>query len=167
MREVARLLNDMTRDGMIKAYAVFGAMAQMRYTEAVATLDADILVSLDEQDPLALLAPVYRYCRERGYKPEGEAIRVGDWPVQFIPVYDELTADALRDAETADLDGEALRVIRADYLALIALKTGRIKDHLRIHALVEAGAVTLPGLEKMSLKYGLQSACQDFRRRFA
>jgi hypothetical protein len=41
MRESAQLLNDMLAAGVIKNYALFGAMAQMRYTEAVATLDAD------------------------------------------------------------------------------------------------------------------------------
>lgn len=35
MKQVAQLLNDMVADGVIDGYAVFGAVAQMRYTEAV------------------------------------------------------------------------------------------------------------------------------------
>ena len=46
MIEVATLLNDMVQSGIISNYAVFGAVAQMRNTEAVATLDADILVAV-------------------------------------------------------------------------------------------------------------------------
>jgi len=52
MDEVARLLNDMVEGGIITDYAVFGAVAQMRYTEAVVTLDADILVAVPDPDAL-------------------------------------------------------------------------------------------------------------------
>ena len=45
MDKVTRLLHDMVEAGIITDYAVFGAVAQMRYTEAVVTLDADILVA--------------------------------------------------------------------------------------------------------------------------
>jgi len=41
---VARLTNEMLQTGVLKDYALFGAVAQMRYTQAVATLDADVLV---------------------------------------------------------------------------------------------------------------------------
>ena len=41
----------------------------MRYTEAVVTLDADVLVILPEPDALDLLSPVYAFCEERGYHP--------------------------------------------------------------------------------------------------
>ena len=77
----------MLRAGVIRDYAVFEAVAQMRYTEAVATFDADILVAVPEPEALDVLAPLYAFCRERGYNPEGEAVRVGDWPVQFMPVF--------------------------------------------------------------------------------
>ena len=40
MDKVAVLLNEMVEQGIIADYAVFGAVAQMRYTEAVVTLDA-------------------------------------------------------------------------------------------------------------------------------
>ena len=40
------MLNEMRTAGVIADYALFGAAAQMRYTEAVATLDADVLVAV-------------------------------------------------------------------------------------------------------------------------
>ena len=49
----------MVKLGVISNYAVFGAIAQMRYTEAVATLDADILVALPDENRLDLLKPIY------------------------------------------------------------------------------------------------------------
>lgn len=53
MKEVAKLLNAMVHAGVISNYAVFGAVAQMRYTEAVVTLDADILVAVPQPEALA------------------------------------------------------------------------------------------------------------------
>ena len=37
MKSVVELLNDMKRDGVFQDSAVFGAVAQMRYTESVAS----------------------------------------------------------------------------------------------------------------------------------
>src|SRR5688572_25611554 len=85
MRDVADLLNRMRAAGVITDYALFGAVAQMRYTEPVATLDADGRVAVAETDRADVLSPLYRFCEEQGYRAEGEAIRVGAWPVQFIP----------------------------------------------------------------------------------
>ena len=166
MNEVAVLLNEMVGQGIIADYAVFGAVAQMRYTEAVVTLDADILVAVAEPDKLDVLSPIYAFCREHGYLPEGEAIRVGDWPVQFIPAFSKLTREAIRDAETGDLDGIPLRVIRADYLAVIALSVGRAKDFARVLALLEAGAVTDKEISDLAMRHNLTSEWNLFKERF-
>jgi hypothetical protein len=166
MDRVAVLLNKMVEQGIITDYAVFGAVAQMRYTEAVVTLDADILVDIAEPDKLDVLSPIYAFCRDRGYLPEGEAIRVGDWPVQFIPAFSKLTREAIRDAETGDLDGIPLRVIRADYLAVIALSVGRGKDFARVLALREADAVTDKEISDLAMRHNLTSEWNLFKERF-
>jgi hypothetical protein len=166
VKEVAILLTDMVQTGVISNYAVFGAVAQMRYTEAVATLDAAILVAVPQPESLDVLSPIYTFCRKRGYLPEGEAIRVGDWPVQFIPAFSPLTEAAMRDAETGDIDGVPLRVVRADYLAVIALSVGRAKDMARIVALREAGAATDTAIEELAARHGLSPAWKTFQERF-
>ncbi|MFH0725131.1 MAG: hypothetical protein V2B19_02040 [Pseudomonadota bacterium] len=166
MDKVARLLNEMVEEGIITDYAVFGAVAQMRYTEAVVTLDADILVAVPDPDKLDVLSPIYAFCQERGFESEGEAIRVGDWPVQFIPAFSELTMEAIREAETGDLDGTPLRVIRADYLAVIALSVGRAKDFARVLALREAGVVADLEISELAMRHGLASAWKVFLERF-
>lgn len=167
MEEVARLLNEMVEAGVITDYAVFGAVAQMRYTEAVVTMDADILVAVPQDGALAVLRPIYAFCRERGYLPEGEAVRVGEWPVQFIPAFSPLTEDAMRNAETGDVDGVPLRVVRADYLSVIALSVGRAKDLARVLALREAAAVTDTQIAELAGHYGLSAAWQEFLERFS
>jgi hypothetical protein len=70
----------MVSAGVITDYAVSGAVAQMRYTEAVSTMDADILVGLSERPGLDILKPINDYCVSKGYRSEGDAVRVGDWP---------------------------------------------------------------------------------------
>lgn len=166
MREVADLLNRMRAAGVIRDYALFGAVAQMRYTEAVATLDADVLVAVAETDRADVLRPLYRFCEEQGYRAEGEAIRVGAWPVQFIPAFNALTRAAMGQAETADFEGVALRVVRADYLAVIALSVGRAKDFTRILALLESKSVSTDQISSLAAQHGLADAWRLFEARF-
>src|SRR5690349_17535837 len=129
--------------GVIRNYALFGATAQMRYTEPVATLDADVLVALPDAGRLDPLGGIYEFCAARGYRPEGEAVRVGAWPVQFIPAFSPLPSEAMEQAVTADFEGVPVRVVAADHLAVIALSVGRAKDFARILALLESGS-TIP-----------------------
>jgi hypothetical protein len=166
MREVAELLNAMRGAGVISAYALFGAIAQMRYTEGVLTLDTDVLVSLPASLGLDLLKPIYAFCAARGYYPEGEAIRVGAWPVQLIPVFSPLTHEALEQAEVADFEGMPLRVVRADHLAVIALSAGRAKDYARILSLLESGSVATDQVARLAERHGLVDAWARFENGF-
>ncbi|HPB04486.1 MAG TPA: hypothetical protein PLH00_06595 [Bacteroidaceae bacterium] len=166
MKEVLNLLNSMVADRIISDYALFGAVAQMRYTEAVSTLDADVLVSLPSDAGLDVLSGIYNYCKSRGYQPEGEAILVGDWPVQFIPVFSPLSEEALRNSERDVMDGVPVRVVSADYLAAMALSVGRSKDHLRILSLIEAGAVSTDSISAIAARHGLDVKWCEFKRKF-
>jgi hypothetical protein len=165
MKEVAELLNAMRDAGVISEYALFGAIAQMRYTEPVATLDADVLVAVPPQT-LELLKPIYEFCAARGHRPEGAAIRVGAWPVQFVPVFSRLTQEALEEAESADFEGIPLRVVRADHLAVIALSVGRAKDFARILGLLESNSVSREQVARLAARHGLADAWTRFEARF-
>jgi hypothetical protein len=44
----------------------------------------------------------------------------------------------LHEAETAEVEGVPLRVVRASHLGVIALSTGRPKDYARILSLLES-----------------------------
>ena len=166
MKELALLLNEMQRNGVILDYALFGATAQMRYTEPVATLDADVLVAVASVDRLDVLGGIYEFCATKGYRPEGEAIRVGAWPTQFIPAFSPLTQEAMEQAETADFDGVALRVVRAEHLAVIALSVGRAKDMTRVLGLLESGAVSRDAIMSLAARHGLADAWHRFEERF-
>ena len=166
MKAVAQLLNEMCSAGVIQNYALFGAAAQMRYTEPVATLDADVLVAVPQPDRLNVLGDIYAFCAARGFLPEGEAIRVGAWPTQFVPVFTPLTREALELAETADFDGVPFRVAQAVHLAVIALSVGRAKDFTRILSLLESGTVTRPEIGRLAARHGLADAWRQFEVKF-
>ena len=163
MKAIAQLLNDMMAAGVITDYALFGALAQIRYTEPVATLDADVLVGVPSPERVDVLSPS---CAKRGYLPRGEAIQVGDWPVQFIPAFSDLTREAMEKAETADFEGVPLRVVGADYLAIIALSVGRAKDRFRVLALLESGGTTRTAVATLASRHGLRDAWNKFEAMF-
>ena len=166
MKAVAQLLNEMSSSGVIQNYALFGAAAQMRYTEPVATLDADVLVAVPQPDRHEVLDDIYAFCAARGYLPGGETIRVGAWPTQFVPVFTPLTREAMEQAETADFDAVPFRVARAVYLAVIAQSVGRARDFTRILSLLESGAVTRPEIGLLATRHGLSGAWQQFETKF-
>jgi hypothetical protein len=166
VKELAQLLGEMVRGGVIHDYALFGAAAQIRYTEPVATLDIDVLVEIPPSSALEPFKPIYEFCRSKGWHAEGEAIRVGSWPVQFVPVFSELTREAVKVAETADFEGIPLRVVRADYLAVIALSVGRAKDYARILALLESGSVSRGEIGRLAARHTLTAAWSRFEERF-
>ncbi len=166
MKNVAELLNEMRAAGVIIDYALFGAVAQIRYTEPVATLDADVLVVVPSVERLDILKPIYEFCAEKGYGVEGETVLVGNWPVQFIPIFSPLTREALEAADTVEFEGVPFRVVRADYLAVIALSVGRAKDFARILALLEAGSITSEGIPILAERHGLSDAWRRFKERF-
>jgi hypothetical protein len=113
-----------------------------------------------------VLADIHAFCAQRGLHPEGDAVRVGAWPAQFVPVFSALTAEAMEQAETADFDGVPLRVVRADHLAVIALSAGRPKGLARILALLESSAVTRDGVSRLAARHGLAEARARFEARF-
>jgi hypothetical protein len=166
VKELAQLLNEMQRAGVIQNYALFGAVAQMRYTEPVATLDADVLVAVPAADRLDVLSGIYEFCAAKGYRPEGEAIRVGAWPAQFVPAFSPLTQEAMEQAATADFEGVACRVIQADHLAVIALSVGRAKDFTRILALLESGSASRESIASLAARHNLTDAWHRFESRF-
>jgi hypothetical protein len=166
VKALAQLLNEMRAAGVILNYALFGATAQMRYTEPVATLDADVLVDVSSPDRLDALSGIYEFCAAKGYRPEGEAIRVGAWPVQFVPAFSPLTREAMEEADTADFEGVPFRVVRPNYLAVIALSVGRAKDYARVLALLESDSVSREEIGRLAVRHGLIEAWKRFERKF-
>ena len=141
MRQTLEVLNTMVTEGIIKNYAIGGAMGAMYYTEVVTTYDLDIFVVFADETRIDVLTPVYRYLRGRGYNVDmnmGECVNIEGIPVQFLPVTDNLIKEALEDAVVVDYGGVPTKVLKATYLAAICVKVGRPKDKVRIQMLLSS-----------------------------
>ncbi|MGH7267246.1 MAG: hypothetical protein ACREMB_20695 [Candidatus Rokuibacteriota bacterium] len=149
MKELAQLLNEMHTCGVIQA-----------------TLDADVLVAVPFPERLDALSDVYEFCAARGYRPEGEAFRVGAWPAQFVRVFSPLTREAMEQAETADFEGGPFRVVGPSHLAVIARSVGRARDYARILALLESDSVSREEIGRLAGQHGLAEAWGRFEARF-
>jgi hypothetical protein len=72
----------------------------------------------------------------------------------------------MEQADVADFEGVPLRVVRADYLATIALSVGRPKDFARILALLESGGASRESIGSLAARHGLADAWSRFESRF-
>lgn len=116
-------LNDMKTAGVVKDYAVSGAMALVFWTEPVATYDLDVLVWLPvAEGPIVTLDAVYRWLEARGWRAHAEHVIVDGIPVQFLPAHNTLADEALETAATLDYSGVPARVVRPEYLVALYLE---------------------------------------------
>lgn len=96
---------------------------------------------------------------------------VEGWAVQFLPVANDLDAEALARAETLEIqvhpnEGSVkTRVVRPEHLVAIALRIGRPKDLIRIAQFLEERAVDVTALCDVIDRYCLREAWGAFCRR--
>ncbi len=151
----------MKRAGVIDDYAVVGAVGALFYVEPFATLDVDFLVNLPESESLLVsLKPIHGWLQRKGYSQcdsNGNVV-IEKWPVQFLPVSDQLSAEALREAQYLPFD-EILnvRVLLPEYLAAEALKVGRPKDVGRISMLLESEEFDPDRFSDLVERFGLKA----------
>lgn len=166
--EVIHVVNQMVADGVIERYAIGGAVGATFYLEPVSTLDVDIFIELHATPGSVLLTldPIFSYLRDRGCTMEGEHILISGWPVQFIPPPSPLAAEALANATEVDVNGLSARVFTPEYLAAIALQTGRAKDKARLLQFIEAHALDRTKFEELAERHGLGDKWRQFQQQF-
>lgn len=161
---------DLHRGGVIKNYAITGAVASLRYIEPFLTADVDILIAISDLEEhksgLILLGPIEAALAKMGYIERSDAgILVEGWPVQFIPVASALDEAALVDAVDADLGGNppvVARVLRPEFLVAKAVSVGRLKDLARIEAFLDQDAVDLFALKSVIERFGLKDIWKSY-----
>jgi len=168
IEEVLRTVNQMKNDGVLERYAIGGAVGATFYLEPVSTLDVDIFIEVHTKPGSSIISldPIFSYLRERGCKMEGEYIVVSGWPVQFLPPTGPLIEEALARPVEVDIEGIPARVFTAEYLAAIALQTGRAKDKARLLQFIEARALDSSSFEAIVAKHGLTQQWQTFQQQF-
>lgn len=167
MEKTLSVINQLEAEGLIGRYAIGGAMAATRYIEPIQTYDLDIFIMLPvASSGLISISPIYSYLTQRGYMSEGACIVIEGWPVQFLPVYNPLTEEAVARAVEARFGASPTRVLGAEYLAAIMLETGRPKDHARLVQFFEFNALDRAALEEIVARHGLSPKWEAFRKRF-
>ncbi len=152
----------MVKDGVIREYAIGGAVAAIYYLEPFDTVDLDIFVQLETSSSgLAVLTPIYEYLARQGYKARDEFLFIEGLPIQFLPVFDPLTEEALAKAKTIKYDRVTTRIMRPEHLVAIMLATGRAKDYLRIAMFLEHGAVNMRSLKALLRRHSLTRKWND------
>ena len=168
MKETLAAINQMQADGVIGKYAIGGAVGALLYLEPASTLDIDVFVVLPTPpgNLLLSLAPLYDYLRARGAAVEDQHIKIGDWPVQFLPPSNALEAEAITESIATTVEGVPTWVMSAEHLVAIALQTGRTKDHFRIQQFVEQDKVDLGKLQAILERHGLAARWQQFKLKY-
>ena len=167
MKETLKVLNRMVRDRVIEEYAIGGAVAAIYYLEPFDTADLDVFIQVQTSESgLMILAPIYEYLMKRGYRVQGEFIYIEEIPVQFLPVFNPLTEEAVEKAQAIKYSRIKTRIMRPEHLVAIMLDTGRPKDFLRINMFLEQGAIKMRSLEAVLRRHGLIKKWKDNEYRF-
>lgn len=167
MRDALKVLLRLRDEGTLVDFAIGGAIAASFYTPAVATEDLDIFAFLKPSESgLLVLTPLYDRLQALGGRVENEYVVIGAWPVQILPAYTPLVEEAVTRAIDRPFEDLAVRVVDANYLCAIALQTGRPKDYLRVHTLIESGHVQSEVLSDLIDKYGLTKRWEIYVKRY-
>jgi hypothetical protein len=167
MRETLKIINQMVKDGVIEEYAIGGAVAAIYYLEPFDTADLDIFVQVKASgSDLMILAPIYDYLIKQGYEAKGEFVYIEGMPVQFLPVFNALTEEAVEKAQTIKYAGIATRIMRPEHLVAIMVDTGRPKDYLRINMFLEQESVKMRQLQAVLKRHDLMKKWKDNEYRF-
>lgn len=157
MKDALRVLNELKEKGLIKDYAIGGAIAALRWTEPFFTQDLDVFIILEpeaDEREIIVLTPIYEYLRSQGYVGKGHWIIIEGVPVDLFPA-DPLEREAIEDAEEIEYEGVKTKVIPPEYLIALFLRAGREKDKRKMDLLLEQAEVDKEKLERILDTYGL------------
>ena len=156
MEHTLQILYEFVRDGVLGRYAIGGAMGATFYVEPLLTFDLVVFVILPQSaGGLLTLAPLYDALRQRGYEEEGECVNIEGVPVQFIPAFNPLLEEALKEAREIAYENTSARVLSAEHLVAICVQTGREKDRQRVRLFVDEGELDTARLDAILARHGL------------
>lgn len=141
MEKTLEVLNRLEAAGLIGRYAIGGAIAAAYYVEPTVTYDLDVFSVIPSDSMLIDLSPIYEQLKAWGYKEQGAGVEIEGWEVQILPPPGLLEEAALKAAETQCFHKVPTRIITAEFLGAIMLKTGRPKDLIRLSQFLEEGVL--------------------------
>lgn len=157
----------MIKDGVIEQYAIGGAVAAIFYVEPINTNDLDVFFHVKQTShQFEILKPLYRYLIRLGYRPKGETVEIEGWPVQFLPVFNPLIEEAVAQAKEVTFKRTRTRVMTAEHLVAIMLKTGRLKDYARIQQFFHHRVADRRKLVSILGRHDLTKQWKAFERKY-
>lgn len=169
MDRTLKVINEMKENGVIRDYAIGGAIAVMFYTEPFVTIDLDIIFIPveEEKNRLDVLSSIYAYLQGRGYELYDEYIIVEGVTVQFMPVYNELSLEAVINADDVMYEDVRTRVFKPEYLIALYVLSDRPRKHdkEKVAKLFEQHEIDEDLLENILRRHGLYEKYIRNRRR--
>lgn len=154
LADILRAGNELVSAGLIKDYALGGALAAIHYVEPFTTYDADIFFIPTAQDLSGGIPQIYDALRAKGWGVEGDHLLLGNFPVQFLTAHG-LTEEAVREARIIDYQGVPAKVFGPEHIVAIAASVGRHKDLARIEQLMEQANIDKDLLQTILKRHGL------------
>lgn len=156
MERTLKVLNELEREGILRRYAIGGAIAALFYMDPFESEDLDVFIILGKA-PASLepLSHLYEELRRRGYREDGPYIIVEGVPVQFLLAYNPLIVEAVAQAREVAYGATPTRVPSAEHLAAIMVQKGRPKDRGRFEMMCEQISLDLVRLGEILARDGL------------
>ena len=155
LADVLRAANELVSAGLIKDYALGGALAAIYYTEPFTTYDADIIFIPTDETLTAGIPAIYSHLQSKGWRVESEHMLIKDFPVQFLAARG-LTEEAVRKAAPIEYEGVPTKVFGPEYIIAIAASVGRHKDLARIEQLMSQTTIDEALLDDILRRYNLK-----------
>lgn len=162
MERTLKIIKDLKEKKVLKDFSIGGGIAALYYIEPLLTYDLDIFF-IPIEDSIDILAPVYQYLKEKGFKTKGEHVLIEGVPVQFIPVYNDLVKEAVQYSDEVKYGRIKTKVLGLEYLIAVMLQTYRPKDRERLVKVFEEAKIDLKLLKKILKKYGLYDKYVQFK----
>ena len=167
MKKTLQVINSLIDLGLIRNYAIGGAMGQFYYIEAGSTFDLDIMVHLKaESNSLVPLQEIYQWAKANNYPDVKEHIIIEGIPVQFLPAFNDLISEAIENSNKVTMFGVETFVMKPEYLMAIMLKTGRSIDKTRLVKFFEECDFDKNLLELILKKFSLIKEYNLFKEKF-
>ena len=168
MEKVLQVLNRMQADGVIEKFAIGGGIAAIRYLQAYQTDDIDVFISPVVVGPNGLVSfgRIYSYLEELGYNVDREYVRIEGWLVQFLPASESVQEEAVAQAERVMFEGTQTLIFSVEHLAAELLRSGRLKDHVRVVALLESEQMDMNIFREIIGRHSLGQKWEAFSKRF-
>ena len=165
MEKTLSVLHDLKKQGIIEDYAIGGGVGAIFYVETILTYDLDIFFTYkNEPEGLEVLKPIYAYLKGEGYKEHKAHVVIEGVPVQFFPVYDALSKEAVESAVRTKFKGVSTKVLRSEHLIAIMLQVFRPKDKERILLMLDQAKVDKRVLNGILRRYELTEKYHRFMK---